>query len=382
MAAPAAMRPRTGLAGGLGVLQRWRWILVAATLAAGAAGYLTAGGGPPTYESRAVLLVGPISTDLDTLRAAGQLGETYAQIATSGPALVATARRAGVRGGRLDVRASASPVTRLLNITVRASDAQLAARVANANAAVLVDRAAQRKPVSPGYLQVISPASAGDPTTGPGNVTIALVAALAGLLGTLALGLALDRSGTAVHDVDDLEQLSGARCVGRVSRSALRGRRGRDPVVERDPGSAAADEYRLLAARLGLSGLHSLLVIGDDEDGATVAANLAAALEASGSRVALLEVESQAAGPRPNGANGQGGPKARIARAATKADLVLLHSPGLQQCPAALRWAACTEGTLLVVRRYQTSRDDVQVTAEHLGRARASLVGTVLADGR
>jgi hypothetical protein len=61
---------------------------------------------------------------------------------------------------------------------------------------------------------------------------------------------------------------------------------------------------------------------------------------------------------------------------------VLLSAPSLQQCPAALQWAACTEGTLLVARRDRTSRDDVQVTAEHLGRARASLVGTVLADAR
>jgi capsular polysaccharide biosynthesis protein len=376
------MRHRSGLAGGMAALKRWRWMLLAGTLAAGVAGYVTAGGGPPTYESRAVLLVGPISTDLDTLRAAGQLAETYAQIATSGPALAATAQRAGMRSGPLDVRASASPVTRLLNITARASDAQLAARVANANAAELVTLAAQRKPVSPGYLQVISPAAAGDPTTGPGNLTIAVVAALAGLLGTLALGLALDRSGIAVHDVEDVEQLSGASCVGRVSRSALRGGRGRDPVVERDPGSPAADEYRLLVARLGLSGLHSLLVIGDDEDGATVAANLAAALEASGIRAALLEVDSHVPGPQRNGANGEGGPQARLARAAAKADIVLLHAPSLQQCPAALRWAACTEGTLLVVRRDHTSRDAVRLTAEHLGRARASLVGTVLADAR
>jgi Mrp family chromosome partitioning ATPase len=200
------------------------------------------------------------------------------------------------------------------------------------------------------------------------------------VLGTLALVLALDRSGTAVRDVEDLERLSGASCVGRVSRSALRARRGRDPVVERDPGSPAADEYRLVAARLGLSGRNSLLVIGDDEDGATVAANLAAALEASGARVALLEVESHDPATRRNGTNSHGGPKARLARAAAESDIVLLSAPSLQQCPAALRWAACTEGTLLVVRRHRTSRDDVQVTAEHPGRAR--LVGTVLADAR
>jgi capsular polysaccharide biosynthesis protein len=378
--AAAGMRHRSGLAGGLTVLKRWRWMLLAGTLAAGVAGYLTAGGGPPTYESRAVLLVGPISTDIDTARVAGQLAETYAQIATSSPALAATAQRAGVRSGPLDVRASGSPVTRLLNITVRASDPRLAARIANANAAELVDLSAQREPVRAGYLQIISPAAAGDPTGGPGNATIAIIAALAGLLGTLALALALDRSGTAVHDVEDLERLSGANCVGRMSHAALRGGRGRGPVVERDPGSPAADEYRLLAARLGLSGVHSLLVIG--EDGLTVAANLAAALEASGARVALLEVDGHDPAPGRNATNGHAGPKVRLARAAAEADIVLLSAPGLQQCPSALGWAACTEGTLLVARRDRTPRDDVQVTAEHLGRARASLVGTVLANAR
>ena len=45
--------PASGLSGFLAVVKRWRFMLVAAAVAAAAAGYITASRGEPQYESSA-----------------------------------------------------------------------------------------------------------------------------------------------------------------------------------------------------------------------------------------------------------------------------------------------------------------------------------------
>ena len=52
---PTAVRRWRGF---LPVARRWRWMLLAAAVAAGVAGYVTAAGCRPAYESRADVLVG------------------------------------------------------------------------------------------------------------------------------------------------------------------------------------------------------------------------------------------------------------------------------------------------------------------------------------
>ena len=377
-----------GLAGILAVIKRWRWMLVAATLAAGFAGYLTASSGEPTYESRAVLLVGPISTDLDTLRASGQLAQTYAELATSNPVLNATARRLGLRDARLSIEASANEVTRLLTVEVRDRDPQVAARVANAHAAELMRVAAGRRSAAdgPGRMQVVDPAEPGEAGVGPGPGTIAALAALVGLLGALALALLLDRSGDAVRTAEDLEALTGTACVGSVGRGALRRDSSGRPIVERAPRSRAADEYRRLAARLTVTGRRSLLVLGMEDEAAAVALNLAAALKAGGARVAVVDVERRglelangAGAGRRNGSHGTGGSNALLERLAGETDVVLLHAPPIHRSPTGLRWAGLAEGTVLVAQRDRTARRELAATVESLVLVQANLVGTVLA---
>ena len=66
------------LTGYLAVARRWWWTLLVATWVAAMAGLLVATRITPTYEAQAQLLVGPINTDSDTLRASGLLVQTYA----------------------------------------------------------------------------------------------------------------------------------------------------------------------------------------------------------------------------------------------------------------------------------------------------------------
>ena len=70
------------LSGYLAVAKRWWWTLIVAAWIAGLTGYLVATTIQPTYEAQVKVLVGPLNTDTDTLRASGLLVQTYAQYVT------------------------------------------------------------------------------------------------------------------------------------------------------------------------------------------------------------------------------------------------------------------------------------------------------------
>jgi capsular polysaccharide biosynthesis protein len=420
--------PREGASAGmtnfLALLRRWRGMLVAAAVTAGLVGYLVSSSGNPTYESRAVLLVGPISADLDTLRASGQLAQTYAQLATSRDVVNATERQLGLRGISSSISASANAVTRLLTIRVTDHDRGRGPRIANAHARQLIRAANVRrarttaatttgtttgttgtattqgtgtaKPTAtapdPGQLEVVDPAEATSTPSGPGAVPIALVCALAGLLGALGLALLIDRSGDGLRGPDDVAGLTGAGVVGLLGRGAWRaGARG--TVVERAPRSRAADEYRLLAAKLRAIGERSLLVLGVGREGEVVAPNLAAALTAGGSRVALLSLEgrhgtatllSPGAAPEPlppadlNDVVSADDAQHLLDDHLADVDVVIVHAPSIQQSSSGLVWARVVDGTLLVAQVDRTMRRDLSGTAESLRLVHARLLGTVL----
>jgi capsular polysaccharide biosynthesis protein len=115
---------------------------VAGAVAAGLVAWLVASHAQKTYEADARLLVGPVSGDYQTLQAAGMIGRTYAELAASRPIAEVAARSAGVRLTPKQVEkrvsASSSDVTRIVDVRVRHSNPLIAARVANAIAAQLM----------------------------------------------------------------------------------------------------------------------------------------------------------------------------------------------------------------------------------------------------
>ena len=116
------------LSGYLAILRRWWWTLLVAAWVAGLMGYVIAGRIEPTYESSARLLVGPINSDTNTLRASSQLVQTYAELATSQGLLESTVSRDGPRrpSTRSDlagaVRTIANDQTRILTIRVEGAE--------------------------------------------------------------------------------------------------------------------------------------------------------------------------------------------------------------------------------------------------------------------
>ena len=426
---------RPPLAGFLPVARRRRWMLLAAALAAGVAGYVTAAGAGQAYESRADVLVGGIGTaEIDVLRAYGQQAETYAEIAKSGPLLNATGQKLGLKNVGSNLTVTPNAVTRVLTIAVQNSDADLAARIANTHAETLISYANrnQADPEQRVSLQLIDRAVPSSSAAGPDPLTVAVLAALAGLLGALALALLLDRSGDAVREAGDLEQAAGVPCLATLPRGALRPTRFFSSSGGRAARGEAAGAYRMLAAKVEILAGPGLVVVTLGRSGGVVAANLASALAATGARVAVVDAEGndaaiaalrgareaspalgsggsgggdgwldeaassrehRAAGDEPDvtgvrvvgraevdeaareGAEGSG---RLLAALLEEGDAVVVHAPPFQRSPTGLAWARVAEGTVLVAERERTTQRELVSALESLRLVDARLVGTVL----
>jgi capsular polysaccharide biosynthesis protein len=385
----------SGLARVLGLVRRWRAMLIAAAVMGGVAGFAVASAGTPTYETRAVLLVGPINTDLDTLRAAGQLAQTYAQLATSGPILQATGQRLRLRNLSGSISASANEVTRLLTIRVRDHDAARGARIANAHADELVALATRRnssRTPGPGELQVVDRAQATTTPSGPGAGPIAIVGAIAGLLGALGIALLFDRSGDALRGAGDVGGLTGGACLSLLGRRAWSAP-ARPPIVERNPVSTPADELRLLAAKVQAVADRSVAVMRLDPGPSGLAGQLAGALAEGGARVALLDLDAGRATliaadrvPEPLDLPELAGigtvEEARALlnglREADDADLTLIDLPSIERSFKGVVWSRAAEMTLLTAQVDRTPRRSLAAVAESLRLIDARLLGTVI----
>jgi capsular polysaccharide biosynthesis protein len=406
--------PTMSPAGPWAILRRRAWIVAVAALAAALTGYLVASHRERTYQSSAVVLVGPINAGIDTLRASGPLAETYAELATSRPVVAETERALHARGLQARLRAHANQATRLLTIDARDPDPARAAQIANRHARSLLDLARERASgsIPSGRLQVVDPAVPDRSGVGPAVAPITVLAGMAGLAAALLLVLLADRSTATIADPAELELLTGVPCLATVGRAPLRReRRGGVPVVEGAPRSRAAEEYRLLAAKLEAVGGRSIAVLSvDGTTGGVVAANLAGALTARGARIALVDLDETLPNghegvPETASANGNGagtglalrrpeaaavaramrggtdGARALLRELLADADIVVLHPPGGAGSPSGLIWARVAEATLLAVQRERTPRRDVASAVQSLRLVQARIAGAVLTPG-
>jgi tyrosine-protein kinase len=278
----------------LSILRRWWLALVVTAVIAGLCGYLLGGRAPESYAASSRLIVGPINTDAQTLKAAGQIGQTYAELATSEPIVAGVIAKLGlqVTAGELtrEISASANEVTRLLTIKVSNADPKAAVRIADELAGQLqaVSRRDGQRPE--GDLQIVQPASV---PTSPANTSpllIVIMAAMAGLVAAAGGVVLIEYARDAVHDTDDLGQLEGVQVLGAV----VSGDKGL-PIVVTSPNSAEAVAYRLLTTKVALSGdktrVRSILVFGAEpgRDAAAVGLNMAASISALGIPATVLD---------------------------------------------------------------------------------------------
>jgi capsular polysaccharide biosynthesis protein len=399
-------------------------------VAAGLAGYVTAAGSGRAYESRADILVGSVNSgNNDDLQASGRAAQTYAELATTQRLLKATEQRLGLSDVSGDLTVTANATTRILTIAVRNSDPRLAAQIANTHARELVGFAARRRtaPDEPGSLQIVDPAVPAKSPVGPDPLTVALLAAIAGLIGALALALLLDRSGDAVREAADVEEAAGVPCLATLPRGALRPVRfSRTGEVVGGRGEAAG-AYRMLAAKVEILAGPGLVVVTLGRSGGIVAVNLATAMAVTGARVSVVDAEGgdaaiaalrdpqtaaaalggrggDAAGterpargdglvasPAPEGVRvvettaieeaareGAEGAGRLLAELLDEGDAVVVHAPPFQRSPTGLAWARVAEGTILVAERERTTQRELVSALESLRLVDARLVGTIL----
>jgi capsular polysaccharide biosynthesis protein len=345
----------------LATARRWWWALLLGALAGTALAVGAGGNSAVSYQASTRLLVGPIGGEYSLLRAAGQQAQTYADLATSQPVVLATRARLGAAaspdGLRQHVSAQADDVSRLLTITAQASRPEAAARIANTLAEELQRVTRATVPQSANELRVVEPAQAPQrPVQGRARMLVVL-AALAGLLAVLTVLVIADLARGRVATESELAAASPAPVLGTA---------GRDPTT--------------LTRAMGLlgDGRRRIVIAGVDDDGAgtRAARALVAAIAASGSHAVLVDADPRtSAGPRPGE---QGAPEAEAGGSTAPAYVVVISAPAATGLSLARAWARGAGGIVLAVRSGHTTRDRVAGAVELLERSGATVLGTVL----
>jgi polysaccharide biosynthesis transport protein len=408
------------LSGVISVVKRWWWLLLIGAAVAALMGYLVANRVPDTYEAEAKLLVGPLSTDKDTIDAAGAQARTYAALATTAPVLDAAARRIGLTSIRGKIHGvNASDVTRLISITARDNEPLRAAAIANALARELVQRALTGPPE--GRLLIVEEATAPESPIGPSTGLIVALTAVVGLLGAFGIAALVDSLSTVVRSEEDLAPY--APVLGSVNGSPP-WRRNNPIVVEGDPDSSAAASYRVLTTKIELSNsgapLRSLVLV-DAHGGRSsgrIAANLAVGFAEGGLRVVVIDADERGGVlklfSRSDGNAVQRARPLRIGRLTFDrfrvkrprlvvvqprrtaepldigqasesidhllggADLVMVTAAPVDLSPESLVWARAARSTVLVAERDHAKREGITPAVESLRVADANVIGAVL----
>ncbi|MEP6953677.1 MAG: Wzz/FepE/Etk N-terminal domain-containing protein [Solirubrobacteraceae bacterium] len=391
-------------------VRRWWWLVLLGTLVGAALGVAGSQGAPTSYEARATLLVGPLGGDrFSALRAAEQQGQTYARLAMSVPVVSAARGKLTPQPslGQLlsEVSASADEVTRLLTITARTARPDQAAATANALAAALKQATQSRSLDAVHQLTVVDPAEAPSLPVGGKARIFVVIAALAGLLGTLTVLVLLDLVRGRVATEKELAAASRAPVLGTARRGdgALVGAAGllspnrRIVVTGVEDDGTAAQVALSLATALAARGARVLLV---DADGGREALTRRLRLEGkpgfaeiladpnavrSSARIAELVVSHAprvTVLPRGLGELAPNRVRGVLRRLDAKADLVVLSAPPAIGFPGAIRWTPFADGAVLAVRRGHATTDRIAIAVAMLEQSGAVVLGTVLAGGR
>jgi capsular polysaccharide biosynthesis protein len=180
----------------LGTLRRWWKTLLVAGVVAALGAWILASRAPETFEASTRLVVGPLAGNTDTVKAAGVLARTDAEVAESGSLLDDTAHGLGLAPGEVDdveVDASANEVTRLLVISVRDDDPRRAADLANGVATALAARIGEDPTGPEGVITVLDSAAVPSEPVEPNVLRIVVLSVVATLVLSFGVALALDR---------------------------------------------------------------------------------------------------------------------------------------------------------------------------------------------
>ena len=163
--------------------------LIVTSLIVAVAAALFALSRPPQYVATSTLLVGPVTSDVDTLRAAQSLTNTDSQLLVSPTALRDAARRGGMSAAAgHDARSVTFNVdTRIVVLKVTTDTAQKSRTIASSLVTDLTRTVGTVDPTAPGALRVLT----AQPQTAVKVARSVLRYAVLGGVGWLILGIAV-----------------------------------------------------------------------------------------------------------------------------------------------------------------------------------------------
>jgi len=130
----------------LALFWQWAWLIALVTVLAGLVSFLVSQRMTPVYSASTTLYINEApstkATDYNSIITSERISGTYSKMITTRPILEEVANRTGVTVEYLTDRITVSPIrdTTLIQITVKSSDARLAAQIANETANVFADR--------------------------------------------------------------------------------------------------------------------------------------------------------------------------------------------------------------------------------------------------
>jgi capsular polysaccharide biosynthesis protein len=373
------------LNGLLPVLKRWILVIAIATGVAVLIGWRFSASADESYEATAVILVGPLNTDNDTMRASGALAQTYAELATSESLLDRVSDETGVPAADLEdgVRSTANGTTRFLTIRARADEAETARAVADAVTVDLIRQSREGAVRPEGQLRLIDPAATPDePVTPRGDLVIPL-AAVAGLLGSAALVLLYEFVSDSAETASKVGEATGipTLVVGRRRHwGDSRSRRRPDPL-------------RVVATQVELASpsMRAVTVTGaSDGDGSAGVAQALARIWSERRPVVVLDVtgdvvRTEDGAPLPDAprcsAITEQAARALLDELTADGSLVVVIGPSVVSSTAGLVWSHVADVTLLGVRRFQTQQSQVRNAASNLRATGAEVPFVLLHDG-
>ena len=199
--------------------------VVLTTLMVAIAGALYALASPPRYVATSTLLVGPVTSDVDTLRAAQSLTNTYSQLMVSPTAVQDAGRRAGLSSAAVTDAANVTfnSDTRIVVLNVTTDTSAQSRVIASTLTTELTRTVGTVDPTAPGALRVLTaqPQTAEEVTRSP--VRYAILGGVGWLLLAIAVlaAFAAGTPRTRSREVDE-ERSAQSSAASDPSRSSRR----------------------------------------------------------------------------------------------------------------------------------------------------------------
>lgn len=414
--------------------QRWRIILTTLAIVLVVTTVVTMQA-PRVYESgtRVYLMATSDANSGNLYNMPASEKQTLVEVANSPVVLDAVREQLDLAPGTpIQVSASTSGDTNLMDVSARSNDPELAQQIATA---VPQELAAVARNFAPSLAQsgqnveaqVIAPARAPGSPVSPDTTTNLMLGALAGLLLGIAFALARHSLDTRVRTPRDLASLSDRPVLSSIPETSSE-KAGHRIYLESDPFGPQAEAVRQLRTNMlfvdATTGGHSFMITSSvpGEGKTTTAVNLALALADSGLRVLLIDADLRhptvaktlglegsvglttilvgaaepedviqqwagtslhilAAGevpPNPSELLGSGAMKELFARLGEDFDFILVDTPPVLPVADALVVSRLTSGTMVIVGATSTRKRHVAEALRILGTAEVDVGGFVL----